>query len=58
LLGAVPAGAVDGWTLASWLNRSRLAELGGTVVAHLQGGGDLAPAVQAARRAGARWAAP
>ena len=57
VLGAVPAGAVDGWTLASWLNRSRLASLGGTVVAHLQGRGDLAPAVQAARGAGARWAA-
>jgi len=57
VLAAVPAGAVDDWTLASWLNRSVLAELGATVVAHLQGGGDPAPAVLAAARAGVRWAA-
>lgn len=57
VLAAVPAGAVDDWTLASWLNQSVLAELEGTVVAHLKGGGDAAPAVLAATRAGARWAA-
>lgn len=57
VLAAVPAGAVDDWTLASWLNRSVLAKLGATVVAHLQAGGDPSPAVLAATRAGARWAA-
>jgi len=57
VLAAVPAGAVDDWTLASWLNRSVLPELDTTVVAHLQGGGDPAPAVLAAARAGTRWAA-
>ncbi len=57
VLAAVPAGSVDDWTLSAWLNRSRLDGLGGTVVTHLQGGGDLVRAVQAARRAGARWAA-
>jgi len=57
VLATVPTGAVDDWTLASWLNRSMLAELGATVVAYLQSGGDPAPAVLAAARAGARWAA-
>lgn len=58
VLAAVPADAIDGWTLASWLNRSRLPELDGrTVIAHLRHGGDPVPAVLAARRAGTRWAA-
>ena len=58
VLAAIPPGAADDWTLAAWLRTSRLGELDGrTVVEHLAGGGDPAPAVLAARRTAARWAA-
>lgn len=58
VLAAAPSGAIDDWTLAAWLNQSRLAELDArTVIAHLQHGGVPAPAILAVRRAGARWIA-
>lgn len=58
VLGAIPPGVVDDWTLASWLRQSQLPELGGhSVIEYLRAGGDPAAAAESARRAVARWAA-
>jgi hypothetical protein len=56
VLGAVPLGAIDDWTLASFLVGKVPGELAGLgVIGWLAGGNDPAPAVELARETSEHW---